>query len=78
MLSWVVADYQFSGHASLASYSLYHLLYGYEPILSSLVGKKLASLVDLDDLDVWTQYLYYRADFFRKAMPMAMETLSIA
>ena len=62
----------------MATYSPYELLYGREPILPSSVREKLASVVDLDDPDVWAQCLHDRAEFFKRAMAMAMENLSIA
>ena len=36
------------------------------------------NVVDLDDPKVWAQALQDRADYFRKAMPMALENLAIA
>ena len=62
----------------MESYRRYRLLYRKEPILSSSVRENLTPVVDLDDPDVWAQCLYDRAEFFKKAMPMAMENLSIA
>lgn len=34
--------------------------------------------MDLNDLDVWPQCPYNRVEFFKTAMPMAIENLSIA
>ena len=78
MLPWIAIGYQFSRHASLASYSMYKLLYGREPILPSSIREKLAPIVDLDDPNIWAKCLQERAQFFQRAMPMAMENLSIA
>lgn len=78
MLPWIAMGYRFSRQASLASYSPYQLLYGREPILPNSVREKLAPVVDLDDPDIWAQCLHDRAEFFKKAMPIAMENLSIA
>jgi len=62
----------------LASYSPYLLLYGQEPILPSSLQEKLVPIVDLDDPNVWAQCLHDQAEFFKRAMPIAMENLSIA
>jgi hypothetical protein len=78
MLSWTAMGYRFSRQASLTSYSPYQLLYGCEPILPSSIREKLAPVVDLDDPNVWAECLQERAQFFQRAMPMAMENLSIA
>jgi hypothetical protein len=78
ILPWIAMGYRFSRHASLASYNPYQLLYGREPILPSSIWKKLAHVVDLDDPNIWAECLQERAQFFQKAMPMAMENLSIA
>ena len=78
MLPWIAMGYRFSRQASLASYTPYQLLYGREPVLPSSIREKLAPVVDLDDPDVWAQCLQERAQFFQRAMPMAMENLSIA
>ena len=78
MLPWIAMGYRFSRQASLASFSPYQLLYGREPVLPNAVREKLAPIVDLDDPEVWAQTLQDRAEFFKRAMPMAMENLSIA
>jgi len=77
-LPWIAMGYRFSRQASLASYSPYQLLYGREPILPSAVREKLDPVVDLDDPKVWIQVLQERAEYFQRAMPMAMENLAIA
>jgi hypothetical protein len=43
-----------------------------------IFGEKLALIVDLDDPNIWVEYLQERDQFFQRAMPMAMENLSIA
>ena len=78
MLPWIAMGYPFSRHASLASYSPYQLLYGREHILPSSIQEKLAHVVDLDDPNVWAECLQKQAQFFQRAMPMAIENLSIA
>jgi hypothetical protein len=70
--------YQFSKQASLVAFCLYQFLYGRKPILPNSVREKLAQVVDLDDPDIWAQCLRDRAEFFKRAMSMAMENLSIA
>jgi hypothetical protein len=42
------------------------------------VREKLDPVVDLDDPKVWAQVLQDRAEYFQRAMPMAMENLAIA
>ena len=44
----------------------------------SSIREKLALVVDLDDPNIWTKCLQKRAQFFQRAMFMAMENLSIA
>ena len=53
-------------------------MYGREPILLYFVREKLVLDGDLDDPDMWAQCLRDRAEFFKRAMPMAMENFSIA
>ena len=77
-LPWIAMGYRFSRQASLSSFSPYQLLYGREPVLPSAVREKLHPVVDLDDPEVWAQTLQDRAEYFRKAMPMALENLAIA
>ena len=70
--------YYFSRQASLLSFSPYQLLYGRELVLPSAVREKLHPVVDLDDPEVWAQTLQDRAEYFQKAMPMALKNLAIA
>ena len=77
MLPWIAMGYRFSRQTSLTSYSPYQLLYGREPILPSSIREKLAHVVDLDDPNIWTKCLQEQAQFFKRAIPMAMENLSI-
>jgi hypothetical protein len=61
--------YQFSLHASLASYSQYQLLCDTKRILPSAIKEKLNLIVDLDDLEVWAKPLHDLAIYangFRK------------
>ena len=58
MLPWIGMDYRLSRQASLASYSLYQLFYGREPILPNSIHEKLAPVVDVDDPDIWAQCLH--------------------
>ena len=58
--------YQFSRHASLASYNPYQLLYGREPILLSFIRKKLAFVLDLG-VDAWLSGPIPVHTFFFKA-----------
>ena len=70
--------YGFSRQVSLLSFSPYQLLYGREPVLPSVVREKLHPVVDLDDPEIWAETLQDWAEYFRKAMPMALENLAIA
>ena len=70
--------YSFSRHASLSSFNPYQLLYGRELVLPSAVREKLHPVVDLDEPEMWAQTLHDRAEYFRRAMPMALENLVIA
>ena len=78
MLPWIAMGYQFSRHAFLAPYSPYQLLYERELILPSSIREKLAHVVDFDDPNIWVECLQEWVQFFQRAMPMAMENLSIA
>ena len=77
MLLWIAMDYRFSRHVLLASYNPYQLLYGRKLILPNSIREKLTPIMDLDDPNIWTECLQERAQFFQRAMPMAMENLSI-
>ena len=57
MLLSIVMGYQISRQTSLASYSLYQVLYRRQPMLPNYVKKKLNLVVDLDDPKVWAQCL---------------------
>ena len=70
--------YRFNRQASLASYNPYQLLYERESIFLSSIWEKLAHVVDLDDLNIWAECLHEWAQFFKRAIPMAMENLSNA
>lgn len=70
-------DYRLNKQTYSILYSLYKLLYGREPMLSSYVREKLNAMIDLNGLEVWVQYLHERAKCFICIMPIAMENLSI-
>ena len=70
--------YRFNRQASSASSNQCQLLYGRKLIFPNFIQKKLAFVVDLDDPNIWTKCLQERAQFFYKAMPMAMKILFIA
>jgi hypothetical protein len=63
MLPWIAIDYRFNKHVSLASYVLYQLLYGREPIFLSSIQEKLTHVVDLDDPDIWAYCLHERDNY---------------
>lgn len=62
--------YRFSRQTTFASYSLYHLLYGREPILPSFVQEKLKLVIELDGPNVWAQCLCIRAELLKRVMQM--------
>ena len=78
MLHWISMGNQFRKHASLASYNPYQLVCEREPIFPSSICKKLAHVVNLDDPNIWKECLQEQAQFFQRAMPMAMKNLFIA
>lgn len=70
--------YKFSKQASLASFSPYFLLFGREPDLPTSIRREAATVLNLDDPDVWARACEQRAELFKKVMPMAFENLAIA
>jgi len=50
-------DYKFGKHAFIPSYNSYQLSYRCKLILSISIHEKLEPIIDLDDLEVLTQYL---------------------
>ena len=70
--------YRFSKQASLASFSPYFLLFGREPELPMSIRHDVATVVNLDDPDMWVQACEQRATLFKRIMPMALENLTIA
>ena len=53
------------------------IVYGHEPILPNSPQEKPAHIVDLDDPNILVECLQERAQFFKRAMLMVMENLSI-
>jgi hypothetical protein len=71
--------YRFSKQASLASFSLYYLLFGRHPILPKAIQVDADTvLANIDNPVTWALLSEQRADLFKRVMPMALENLSIA
>jgi len=70
--------YQFSRHASLASFSPYFLLYGRNPNLPTIICRDSKEVVNLDDSEMWLRVCSQHAELFQRVMPIAFENLAIA
>jgi hypothetical protein len=71
--------YRFSKQASLASFSLYYLLFGRHPVLPKAIQADADTvLANMDNPDTWALVSEQRAELFKRVMPMALENLSIA
>ena len=71
--------YWFSKHASLASFSLYYLLFGRHPVLPQAIQADVdIMLANMDNPDTWALMSEQRAELFNKVMLMALENFSIA
>jgi hypothetical protein len=70
--------YKMSKHAFLSHFFLYFLLFGKHPIPPFSIAAQMDQVVDLDFPATWARVIVERAALFRRVMPMAMETLSIA
>jgi hypothetical protein len=71
--------YRFSKHASLASFSLYYLLFGRHPVLPQAIQADANTvLANMDNPDMWALMNEQWAELFKTVMPMALENLSIA
>jgi hypothetical protein len=78
-LPWIAMGYQFSKHASLASFSPYYLLFGRHPVLPQAIQADADTvLANMDNPDTWALVSEQRAELFKRMMPMALENLSIA
>ena len=77
-LPWLAMEYRFNKQASLASFSPYFLFFGREPELPMSIRRDVASVVNFDDLDVGIQACEQQATLFKRAMPIALENLTIA
>jgi len=70
--------YRFSRQASLASFSLYFLLYGRNLDLPTTICCEFSEVVNLDDLEMWLRVCSQRAKLFRRIMLATFENLAIA
>jgi hypothetical protein len=78
-LPWIAMGYQFSKHASLASFSPYYLLFGRHPVLPQAIQADADTvLANMDNPDTWALVSEQRAELFKRVMSMALENLSIA
>jgi hypothetical protein len=75
---WLAMGYWFSRQTSLASFSLYFLLYGRDPYLPITIHRESSELVNLDDPEMWLRVCSQRAELFQRVMPTAFENLLIA
>jgi hypothetical protein len=65
-------------HASLFHFAPYFLLYERHPIPPFSIATQKDQVVDLDSPAIWARVIAEKVALFRRVMPMAMETLSIA
>jgi hypothetical protein len=77
-LPYVGMGYRMSKHTSLSHFSPYFLLFGRHPIPPSSIAAQMDQVVDLDSPATWAKVIAERAALFKRVMPMAMESLSIA
>ncbi len=77
-LPYIAMGYRMSKHASLFHFSPYFLLFGRHPIPPSSIATQMDQVVDLDSPTTWAKVIAERAALFMRAMPMAMENMSIA
>jgi hypothetical protein len=78
-LPWIAMGYQFSKHASLASFSPYYLLFGRHLVLPQAIQADADTMLAImDNPDTWALVSEQWADLFKRVMPMALENLSIA
>jgi hypothetical protein len=70
--------YQFSRHASLASFSPYFLLYGRNLDLPTTICRDFSEVVNLDDPEMWLRVCSQHVELFQRVMPTSFENLAIA
>jgi hypothetical protein len=70
--------YQFSRHASLASFSPYFILYGQNPDLPTTIRREFSEVVNLDDSKMWLRVCSQCVELFQRVMPTTFENLAIA
>jgi hypothetical protein len=75
---WLAMGYRLSRQASLASFSLYFLLYGRDSNLPTTICCESNEVVNLDDLEMWFRVCFQRAEFFQRVMLAMFENLAIA
>ncbi len=61
---WLAMGYQFSHHASLASFSPYFLLYDRDPNLPIMIHRESSEVVNLDDPKMWLKVCSLHAELF--------------
>jgi hypothetical protein len=77
-LPYIAMGYRMSKHAFLFHFSPYFLLFGRHPIPPSSIVAQMDQVVDLYSLTIWARIIAKKVALFKKVMPMAMESLSIA
>jgi hypothetical protein len=70
--------YRFSCQASLASLSLYFLLYGRNLDLPTTIRCESSEVVNLDDPEMWLKVCFQCAELFQRVMLATFENLAIA
>jgi hypothetical protein len=69
--------YMFNQHASLASFSLYFLLFGQDFKLPASIQCDAMTVISFDDSPMWVHTCGQQVALFRWVMLMAMENLAI-
>jgi hypothetical protein len=64
-------------HAYLSHFAPYFLLFGRHPIPPSSIIAQMDQVMDLDSPATWAKVITEKVALFKRAMPMAMENLSI-
>jgi hypothetical protein len=76
-LLYITMGYMMSKHTSWFHLSPYFLLFERHPIPPSSIVAQMDQVVNFDSPATWARVITERAALFRRAMPMAMENLSI-
>jgi len=77
-LPYIAMGYRMSKHTSLSHFSPYYLLFGRHPIPPFSIVAQMDQVVDLDSPTTSAKVIVERTVLFKRVMPMAMQSLSIA